>query len=219
MTTRPQRARRYFIAGLLVWVPLALTIFIVHLIVQWMDASLVLLPRTMRPEYWLGFPIPGLGVILSVAVVFVTGVFAANFLGQRVIRWGESLVAGIPVVRSVYGGFKAMTETLLSDNSQAFRQAVLVEYPRRGVWQIGFLTGTPGGEVQARIEDDVVAVFVPTTPNPTSGWIALIPRRDVVPLQMNVEDAMKFVISLGVVSPPPLQPAVAQQEDRSAERG
>lgn len=214
MTVRRHPARRYFIAGLLVWVPLTLTVLIFRLIMQWLDASLVLVPRVLRPQYWLGFEIPGLGLLLTVAVVFATGIFAANFLGQRVIRWGESVVARIPVVRSVYGGLKAMTETLLADNSQAFRRAVLVQYPRQGVWMIGFVTGTPEGEVQTRVAERVVSVFIPTTPNPTSGWIAMIPQRELVPLDMSVEEAMKFVISLGVVYPrnaaaPATQPSSA----------
>lgn len=194
--------RKWFIAGLLIWIPLAITIFVVRLLMGWLDASLLLIPRPLRPENLLGFQIPGLGLILSLLLVLGTGALAANYLGNRFIRWAESMLNRIPVVRSVYSAFKKMTETVLSNTSTAFRKVVLIEYPRRGLWQIGFITGDPIGEVQDKTAKDVVTVFVPTTPNPTSGWIVMVPREDVIVLDMAVEDGMKFVISLGVVPPP-----------------
>jgi uncharacterized membrane protein len=218
--------RRYLVAGLLVWIPLAITLFVVRMLMHWLDASLVLVPSRLRPENLFGFELPGLGLLLSFVIVLLTGVLAANYFGQRFIRWGESLLDRIPLVRSIYGAFKTMAETVLSDTSTAFRKAVLVEYPRKGVWQIGFLTGDPVGEVQDKTTEQMITVFVPTTPNPTSGWIALFPKKDVIMLDMSVEDAMKFVISLGVVAPqqrkaasgPFAQPPAMPAEDGTASR-
>jgi uncharacterized membrane protein len=203
--------RKWFIAGLLVWIPLAITIFVVNLLMDWLDASLLLIPRPWRPANLLGFEIPGLGLILSLLLVLGTGALAANYFGNRFIKWAESVLNRIPVVRSVYSAFKKMTETVLSNTSTAFRKVVLIEYPRRGLWQIAFITGDPVGEVQDKTDKDVISVFVPTTPNPTSGWIVMIPKADVIELEMSVEEGMKFVISLGVVPPvrrvrPPVAP-------------
>jgi uncharacterized membrane protein len=196
--------RRWFIAGLLVWIPLGVTLLVIRFIVNILNASLLLLPPVIRPE------VPLLGVVLSVLIVIGTGAFAANYIGRRFLDWSETLVARIPVVRSVYGGMKKLAETVFSERSVAFRRPVLLEYPRKGIWSMGFQTGEPAGEVQRRTDKEVITVFVPTTPNPTSGFIVMVPREDVVWLDMSVEQAMRMIISLGVVTPdvPESQPAV-----------
>ena len=193
--------QRYLVAGLLVWVPAGITFLILKLVVDLMDQTLLLLPEHYRPEYLLGFRIPGLGIVLTVLVVFLTGMLAANLVGRRLLRVWDATVQRIPLVRSIYGGAKSLTEVILGDTGQSFKQVVLIEYPRKGLYSIGFLTATELAEVQARTSEDVVCVFVPTTPNPTSGFILLVPRQDVVYLDMDVEAAVKMVVSLGVVVP------------------
>jgi uncharacterized membrane protein len=193
--------QRYLVAGLLVWIPAGVTFLILKLIVDLMDQTLVLLPAQYRPETLIGFRIPGLGIVLTGLVVFLTGMLAANLVGRRLLRVWDAIVHRIPLVRSIYGGAKSFTEVVLGDTGQSFKQVVLVEYPRKGLYSIGFLTATDLAEVQARTNEDVVCVFVPTTPNPTSGFIFLAPRRDVVFLDMEVEAAVKMVVSLGVVVP------------------
>ncbi len=193
--------RRYLIAGLLVWLPLIITGFIIKLLVDLLDFTILLLPPGWRPEALLGFSVPGAGIALAIVIVFVTGLVVANIVGKRLVHLGESIVRRIPLVSSIYGAVKQVTETVLSDGGQAFRKVVMIEYPRRGLWSIGFMTGVGCGEVQRRTEHDVISVFIPTTPNPTSGFVLLVPREDVVELDMTVEDGLKFVMSLGVVSP------------------
>jgi len=193
--------QRYLVAGLLVWVPAGITFLILKLVVDLMDQTLLLLPEHYRPEYLLGFRIPGLGIVLTVLVVFLTGMLAANLVGRRLLRVWDATVQRIPLVRSIYGGAKSFTEVILGDTGQSFKQVVLIEYPRKGLYSIGFLTATELAEVQARTSEDVVCVFVPTTPNPTSGFILLVPRQDLVYLDMDVEAAVKMVVSLGVVVP------------------
>lgn len=195
--------RRWLIAGLLVWVPLGATLLVIRFLVDLADTSLLLLPPSLRPDALLGVHVPGLGVLLSVALVFGTGVFAANFLGQRVLSWVESLLARVPLVRSLYGGMKKLAETVLSGTSSSFRRVVLIEYPRKGMWSIGFQAGDAFPEAQRKIGTDCVAVFIPTTPNPTSGFIVQVPRSEVLRLDMTVEEGMRYVISLGVVAPDP----------------
>jgi uncharacterized membrane protein len=193
--------QRYLVAGLLVWVPVGITFLILKLIVDIMDQTLVLIPQAWRPENLLGFRIPGLGILLTAAVVFVTGVFAANLVGRRLFRLWDSIVHRIPLVRSIYGGAKSFTEVLLGDTGKSFSRVVMIEWPRKGVYAIGFLTGADIAEARHRTGEDIVSVFVPTTPNPTSGFVFLMPRRDVVALDMDVESAIKLVVSLGVVVP------------------
>lgn len=188
--------RKWFIAGLLVWLPLGVTLVVIRFIVNLLDASLVLVPAAHRPE------VPGLGVLLSIAIVLLTGALAANLIGRRLVGWGEALLNRIPLVRSIYGGMKKLAETVFSESSTAFRQPILIEYPRKGVWSVAFITGEPIGEVQDKTRDQVLTCFVPTTPNPTSGFIVLVSRQDVILLDMSVEEAMRLVISLGVVVPP-----------------
>lgn len=194
-------AQRYLVAGLLVWVPVGVTFLILKLIVDLMDQTLVLLPMAWQPEYLLGFRIPGLGILLTGVVVFVTGILAANLVGRRLLKAWDAILQRIPLVRSIYGGAKNFTEVLLGDTGQSFKRVVLIEWPRKGVYAVGFLTGADITEVRHRTGEDIVSVFVPTTPNPTSGFVFLMPRRDVVELDMDVEAAIKLVVSLGVVVP------------------
>ncbi len=193
--------RKYVIAGLLVWVPLGVTVLVIKLLVDTMDRTLLLLPPAWRPDALLGFHVPGLGVVMSVLVVFVTGVVVANLLGRRLVAAWESILSRIPLVRSIYTGVKQIAETVFSASGQSFRKVLLVEYPRRGAWSLAFQTGTRLGEVQEKTGEEVVAVFVPTTPNPTSGFVILIPRKDVIELDMDVDEGLKMIISMGVVVP------------------
>jgi len=194
--------KRYFITGLLIWVPLAITAWVLALIVGTMDQSLHLLPAAIHPRNVFGFDIPGVGAVLTLLVIVVTGLLAANFIGQRLVVWWERLLARIPVVNSIYNSVKQVSDTLFSSSGNAFRQALLIEYPRRGTWTIAFLTGTPGGEVLRHLDGEHVSVYVPTTPNPTSGFFLMLPKADVIPLEMSVDTALKYVISMGVVAPP-----------------
>lgn len=180
---------------MLVWLPLGATLLVIRFVINALDVSLLLIPENYRPD------IPGLGVLLSVVLVLGTGAVAVNYIGGKVLIWTEALFSRIPLIRTVYGSIKKLAETILSDTSRSFRQPVLLEYPRRGIWSIAFVTGEAFGEVQARTDDKVVTCFVPTTPNPTSGFIVMVPEGDLVRLEMSVEDAMRLVISLGVVSP------------------
>ncbi|MBI5923275.1 MAG: DUF502 domain-containing protein [Betaproteobacteria bacterium] len=194
--------KKYFITGLLIWVPLAMTVWVLSLIVRTMDQSLLLLPNTIRPETLLGFYIPGIGAILTLLVVFLTGLITANIIGQRLVRFWESALARIPVVKSVYYSVKQVSDTLFSSSGEAFRKALLVQYPRPGSWTIAFMTGQPGGDVVQHLQGDYVSVYVPTTPNPTSGFFLMMPRQDVIELSMSVDEALKYIISMGVVAPP-----------------
>ncbi len=216
--------KRYLITGLLIWVPLVITLWVLNLLVSTMDQTLLLLPERWRTEKWLGLHIPGLGVVLTVLVVFLTGLLAANFIGQRLVEFWEGLLARIPVVNSIYRGVKQVSDTLFSPSGQAFRKALLVQWPREGMWTIAFLTGTPGGDVVNHLEGEYVSIYVPTTPNPTGGYFVMVRRADVVELDMSVDDALKYVISMGVVAPgadgrngvPPAARPAARPEPRSA---
>ncbi len=194
--------RKYLVTGLLIWIPLVITIWVLDLIVATMDQSLQLLPMQLHPRAWLGYDIPGLGALLSIAVVVLTGVAARNFIGERLLLYWEGLLGRIPIVRSIYSSVKQVSDTILSPSGQAFRQALLVQYPRSGVWTIGFLTGSPADEVRRHIDVDMISVYVPTTPNPTSGFFLMMPRVETVELNMSVDQALKYVVSMGVVAPP-----------------
>lgn len=194
--------KRYFITGLLIWVPLAITAWVLNLIVGTMDQSLRLLPESLHPQNLLGVNVPGVGALITLLVILLTGVAAANFIGQKLVRWWEGLLARIPVVNSIYKGVKQISDTLFSPNGQAFRKALLVQYPREGSWTIAFQTGQPGGDVANHLTGEFVSVYVPTTPNPTSGFFLMMPRAEVVELDMTVDDALKYIISMGVVAPP-----------------
>jgi uncharacterized membrane protein len=193
--------KRYFITGLLVWVPLVITLWVLDLLVSTMDQSLLLLPPQLRTEKWLGMHIPGLGVLLTLLVVFLTGLFTANIIGQRLVGFWEGVLARIPVVNSIYTGVKQVSDTLFSPTGQAFRKALLVQWPREGMWTIAFLTGTPGGDVVNHLPGDYLSIYVPTTPNPTGGYFVIVPRSDVIELDMTVDAALKYIISMGVVAP------------------
>lgn len=196
-----KRLRRYLVAGLLIWAPLAVTFLLLRLAVNVMDKTLAVIPAPYRPEALLGFHIPGLGVILTFLVLFITGMLAANFVGRYVVGGWESLLDRIPIVRTIYGGAKNFAEIVFSDSSESFKKVLLIEYPRKGLYSLAFQTSSDLGEVQARTGEDVVCCFVPTTPNPTSGIVVMIPRRDVKVLDMDVDEALKMIISLGVVVP------------------
>ncbi len=189
--------KKYFITGLLIWIPLAITIWVLDLIVTTMDA---LLPTQLQTVLF-GRQVPGIGVLLTLLIVFGTGVLASNILGQRLVTLWEMLLGRIPVVKSIYSSVKQVSDTLFSPGGQAFRKALLVQYPHPGAWTIAFLTGAPGGDVANHLSDDYVSVYVPTTPNPTSGFFLMFPRADVVELDMSVDEALKYVISMGVVAP------------------
>ena len=193
--------RRYLIAGLLVWVPLGITIYVITFLVTTLDQTLLLVPPALRPEALIGFHIPGLGVVLSFVILLLTGMIAANFFGLRLIQLWESLLGRIPVVKSIYSSVKQVSDTVLSDQGTAFRKALLVEFPRPGCWTIAFLTGAPADSVVDHLPGDHVSVYVPTTPNPTGGYFVMVPRSAVRELDMSVDEALKYIISMGVVSP------------------
>ncbi|HEX7954789.1 MAG TPA: DUF502 domain-containing protein [Burkholderiales bacterium] len=193
--------KKYLITGLLIWVPLVITVWVLSFLVGTLDQTLLLLPEDWQPRTWLGFNIPGLGALLTLAVVLLTGMLGANILGQRLVRLWEALLNRIPVVKSLYSSVKQVSDTLFSSSGQAFRKALLVQYPRQGSWTIAFLTGQPGGDVANHLQGDYVSVYVPTTPNPTSGFFLMMPRADVIELDMNVDEALKYIISMGVVPP------------------
>jgi uncharacterized membrane protein len=194
--------KKYFITGVLVLVPLFITVWVISGLVGMMDQSLFLLPETWRPKAQLGLEIPGMGAILTLLIIFVTGVIATNFFGKRLILVWEALLARVPVVKSIYASVKQVSDTLFSDSGNAFRQAVLVQFPRPGAWTIAFVTGKPGGDVANHLSGDYLSVYVPTTPNPTGGYFLMLPRADVVELDMSVDEALKYIISMGVVAPP-----------------
>lgn len=193
--------RRYLVAGLLVWVPLIITWWVVISLVGLMDRTLVLIPLQYRPDEVLGFHVPGLGVILALVVLVVTGVVAANILGRRIVALWEGMLDRIPLVSSVYSAVKQVMHTFFSTNSKSFRKVLLVQYPSQGLWTLAFLAGDPVKEVQDKTAQEMLTVYVPTAPNPTSGYVIFVPRDAVIELDMNVEDAMRMIISLGMVVP------------------
>ncbi len=193
--------KKYLITGLLIWVPLVITVWVLSFLVGTLDQTLLLLPEAWQPRSWIGFHIPGLGVLMTLAVVFATGVLAANIIGQRLVMYWEGLLARIPFVKSLYYSVKQVSDTLFSSSGLAFRKVLLVQYPRHGSWTIAFLTGQPGGDVTNYLKGEYVSVYVPTTPNPTSGFFLMMPASDVVELDMSVDVALKYIISMGVVPP------------------
>ena len=193
--------KKYFITGLLIWIPLVITIWVLKLVVDVLDQSLLLLPVGWQTENWLGIHIPGLGTLLTLLIIFVTGVFATNFFGAQLVELWHEILHRIPVVNSIYSSVKQISDTLFSSSGQAFRKALLVQWPREGMWTIAFLTGIPGGGVARYLPDDCLAVYVPTTPNPTGGYFVIVQRKDVVELDMTVDQALKYIISMGVVPP------------------
>ena len=195
--------KKYFITGLLIWIPLVITIWVLKVIFDALDQSLLLLPVSFQTENWLGVHVPGVGALLTLVIVFVTGVFATNFFGARLVLLWHAILHRIPVVNSIYSSVKQISDTLFSSTGQAFRKALLVQWPHRDMWTIAFLTGTPGGDVVNYLPPDCVSVYVPTTPNPTGGYFIIVKRADVIELDMSVDQALKYIISMGVVPPLP----------------
>lgn len=201
MTTKKATLKAVFLTGLLVLVPLAITLWVLNLVIGTMDQTLLLLPEAWRPEQLFHVRLPGLGAVLTVAFIFVVGLFTQNFVGQKLVAWWNALVRRIPLVGPLYSSVQQVSDTLLSSNGNAFRKALLIEYPRRGSWTIAFLTGIPGGDVVNHLQGDHVSVYVPTTPNPTSGFFLIVPKSEVVELDMTVDAALKYIVSMGVVAP------------------
>lgn len=194
--------RRYFISGLLVWLPIWVTILAIKFLVDILGNSINLLPHRYQPDALIGFHIPGIGVIITVLVIFFTGLIVANFVGKRLVAIGDAFIARIPLVRTIYMGVKQVLQTLFTPGGQSFRKVLLVEYPRPGMWSLAFQTGDGTPEVEKSLNgESMVSIFIPTTPNPTSGFLMMVPRKNVIEMQMSVEQALKFVISLGVVQP------------------
>ncbi|RXZ43370.1 DUF502 domain-containing protein [Crenobacter cavernae] len=194
----------YLVTGLLIWLPVAVTLWVLNLIVGSLDQTLNLLPDAWRPERLFGFAIPGLGVLLAVLILLGTGMLAANVLGQRLIDFWDALLSRIPVVKSIYSSVKQVSDTLLSDSGQAFRKALLVRFPHQDAWTVAFQTGAPASQVREHLNgDEFVSVYVPTTPNPTSGYFVMVKKADTRELDMSVDEALKYVISMGVVAPSP----------------
>lgn len=192
--------RRYFITGLLIWVPLGITVWVLDALIGAMDQSLLLLPESWRPEAWLGFRLPGLGVLLTAVVIFLTGLLAANLIGQRLLRFWEGLLNRIPVVKSIYGSVKQVSDTLLSGTGHAFRKVLLVHYPHPEAWSLAFQTNVPD-EVATVMGDDYLAVFIPTAPSPVNGFYFYVRRDEVIELDISVDTALKYIVSMGVVAP------------------
>lgn len=195
--------RRYFVAGLLVWIPLVITLWVLKLLVDLMDQSLLLLPVNYRSEALFGFHVPGLGILLTALIVVATGALAANFFGRKILAVGDRVLHRVPVVRSIYGGVKQISDTLFSPEGKAFRRAVLVHYPHGGSWTVALVTGAPEHEVADILGRDQISVFVPTTPNITAGFFLIVPRSETVELDMSVDAALKYIISMGVAEPLP----------------
>jgi len=209
--------RKYFVTGLLILVPIAITLWVLKLIISTMDQSLLLLPEQWQPQALFGFYVPGVGTILTLLIVFLTGVATRNFIGKRLVYLWESLLIRIPIVNTIYTSVKQVSDTLFSSSGNAFRKALLVQYPRQGSWTIAFLTGTPGGDVKNHLTGDYVSVYVPTTPNPTSGFFLMMPREDTIELDMTVDEALKYIVSMGVVAPELVRKAEAAQAEALGE--
>jgi uncharacterized membrane protein len=208
--------KKYLMTGLLVWVPLAITVWVISAIVGVMDGFLRILPEDWRPEVWLPLlhlpkSLPGLGVLFALLIVFITGILAANFLGRQLLFFWDKLLGYIPVVRTIYSSVKQVSDTLLSDSGNAFKTAVLVQYPRTGVWTVAFQTGKPAVDIAAQLNGEHISVFVPTTPNPTSGFFLIVLKSDTKPLSMSVDEALKYVVSMGVVAPKSALPVSSSQ--------
>lgn len=190
--------KRYFITGLLIWIPLVITVWVIALLIGTLESFV---PAFLSSQSLFGYRIPGFQLLLVLLVVLLTGLFGANFIGQALVDRWEQMLGRIPLVRSIYNSVKQVSDTVLGPGGQAFREAVLVQYPRQGAWTIAFLTGTPSGEVADRLGEGYVSVYVPTTPNPTSGFFLMMPRQDVQMLDMSVDAALKYIVSMGVVAP------------------
>jgi len=193
--------KKYFITGLLIWIPVAITAWVLAMIVNIMDQSLLLLPPTIRPEVLIGFYIPGVGAILTLLVVFITGLVATNIIGQRLILFWEGVLTRIPVVKSIYYSVKQISDTLFSGSGEAFRKVLLVRYPHPNAWSVAFLTSTPAASIATVVDEEHVGVFIPTTPSPVNGFFFFVKKSDTIELDMSVDEALKYIISMGVVAP------------------
>jgi uncharacterized membrane protein len=199
--------KKYFITGLLIWIPLVITVWVLSLIVRSMDQSLLLLPQVIQPEHLLGVYIPGIGALLTLLVVLLTGLIAANIVGQKLVRYWEAVLARIPVVKSIYYSVKQVSDTLFSGSGVAFRKVLLVRYPHPEAWAVAFQTGHPARDVADMLPEEHVGVFIPTTPSPVNGFFFFVKRKDIIELDMNVDEALKYIVSMGVVAPPMRNPA------------
>ena len=195
------KLRKWLFAGLLVTVPIAITIWLLEWMLSSLDKTLLILPAAWHPDKLIGFHIPGFGVLLSLVILLIVGAAASNFLGRQLMAWGDSLLNRIPVVRSIYSSVKQVSDTLFADGGSAFRTAVLIQWPRTDVWTIAFVTGTPGGDVSNHLAGEYLSVYVPTTPNPTGGYFVMLKKSDCIELNMSVDEALKYIVSMGVVSP------------------
>ena len=194
--------RKWFLAGLLVIVPMVITFLVLQWVVGLLDQTLQILPLSWHPDRLLGVHIPGFGVILTLAILLLVGATVSNFVGKKLMQWGDAVVARIPVVRSIYSSVKQVSDTLFSESGNAFRKAVLVQWPREGIWTVAFVTGVPGGDVTSYLpESEFLSVYVPTTPNPTGGYFVMLRKSDCIELNMSVDEALKYVVSMGVVVP------------------
>jgi uncharacterized membrane protein len=194
--------RKWLLAGLLVIVPVAITVAVLRWIIDTLDQTLLILPEAWRPDRLIGVHIPGFGVLLTLAILLIVGATASNFIGKRLVHFGDRLVSRIPVVRGIYSSVKQVSDTLFSESGNAFRTAVLVQWPRPDVWTIGFVTGAPGGDVTTYLRgEEYLSVYVPTTPNPTGGYFVMLRKSDCIELKMSVDEALKYVVSMGVVVP------------------
>lgn len=195
------KLRKWLFAGLLVIVPLAITVWLLEWMLSSLDKTLLILPAAWHPDKLLGIHIPGFGVLLSLAILLIVGAAASNFLGRQLMIWSDAFLNRIPVVRSIYSSVKQVSDTLFADGGSAFRTAVLVQWPRADVWTIAFVTGTPGGDVANHLQGEYLSVYVPTTPNPTGGYFVMLKKSDCIELNMSVDEALKYIVSMGVVSP------------------
>lgn len=193
--------RKWLLSGLLVIVPVVITFLVLEWVVSLLDQTLLILPFSWHPDRVLGVHIPGFGVILTLLILLAVGAVASNFLGRKLVEWGDAVVSRIPVVRSIYSSVKQVSDTLFSESGNAFRRAVLVQWPREGVWTVAFVTGAPAGDVATYLRDDYLSVYVPTTPNPTGGYFVMLRKNDCIELNMSVDEALKYVVSMGVVVP------------------
>lgn len=196
------RLRAYFLAGILITAPISLTFYLAWLFITFVDSKVTpLIPDAYNPQHYLPYSIPGLGLVILIVALTLVGALTAGFVGRRLTRLYEKILARMPVIRGIYSATKQIFETVLAQQSNAFREAALIEYPRKGIWSIAFITGRTKGEIQRATPEEVVNVFVPTTPNPTSGFLLMVPKKDLIPLRMSVEEAIKMVISAGIVTP------------------
>jgi uncharacterized membrane protein len=193
--------KKYFITGLLIWIPLVITVWVITAIIRMMDQSLLLLPQSVHPETFLGFYLPGLGAVLTLLVVFLTGLVTANIVGQRLVRFWESALSRIPVVKSIYYSVKQVSDTLFSGTGEAFRKVLLVRYPHPQAWAVAFQSGAPAHDVARELDDEHISVFIPTAPSPVNGFFFFVKKSETIELDISVDDALKYIVSMGVVVP------------------